>query len=190
MTTLNDTLSMPAVRRTVRRWCQSVVWWWQDLELRQWFRYKVYIPLRDQVSPRQRWLTREIPKQYTDLSYLMPHLTYRMLQQFVEGENGLEVLQDQVTADYGPMDAEVVAERRTYFQAAYVELEAAYQWSLKRAREAESMQEDLNSKLLEHARDKDRLQALEIFERREEQYQETDLRHLQNIMRHHKVLWT
>lgn len=78
------------------RWCRFK--WWLDENSPDWlnrlFRslFRFYI---DQIStrllPRQRWLTKQIPRDWRDKTSLIPDILYAMVVHFVEQERCFEV---------------------------------------------------------------------------------------------------
>lgn len=53
------------------------------IELKDWIRYT--------INPRQKWLTKKIPKHWSDKTYLIPELNFAMVVDFIEGEKALDV---------------------------------------------------------------------------------------------------
>jgi hypothetical protein len=53
---------------------------------------KLYYKIRDMLFPRQRWLTKKIPKDWCDKPELIKIILFETLVHFVEEENGLSDL--------------------------------------------------------------------------------------------------
>jgi len=53
------------------------------LDFKDWIRYT--------INPRQKWLTKQIPKHWCDKTHLISELNFAMVVDFIEGEKALEV---------------------------------------------------------------------------------------------------
>lgn len=70
----------------IQYWFREVAYWkvrilWTNVS--DWVRYT--------LNPRQRWLTKQIPKSWADKTWLIPELNFAMVVDFVEGEDALNV---------------------------------------------------------------------------------------------------
>jgi hypothetical protein len=51
------------------------------------------------LNPRQKWLTKQIPNDWTDKTHLIPLVNFAMVIDFVEGEKGLESIDWEASSD-------------------------------------------------------------------------------------------
>lgn len=51
---------------------------------------KFYDSILDHLNPQQKWLTKQIPKSWSDKTALIPDLVFACMIDFVESENGIE----------------------------------------------------------------------------------------------------
>jgi hypothetical protein len=70
----------------IQYWLREVAYWKIRIALsntRDWISYT--------LNPRQKWLTKQIPKSWADKTWLIPELNFAMVVDFVEGEQALDV---------------------------------------------------------------------------------------------------
>jgi len=78
----------------IQYWLREVAYWKIRIlytNVSDWIRYT--------INPRQRWLTKQIPKSWADKTWLIPELNFAMVVNFVEGENALNVTDWDATSE-------------------------------------------------------------------------------------------
>lgn len=83
--------------------------------------------IRDWFNPQQRWLTRAIPREYTDKSELVPLVLFAILINFVEEEDGLAQLDVDWTSEISAGHA--TPESVATIKADYTLLRLAYNYA-------------------------------------------------------------
>lgn len=61
---------------------------------------KIYDAIRYAINPRQRWLTKQIPKDWCDKVSLIPTLNFAMVVHFVDGEDALAETDWDASSEY------------------------------------------------------------------------------------------
>jgi hypothetical protein len=87
-----------------------------------------YEQISCRIWPRQKWLTKQIPKTWQDKDGLIEDLVFACLVNFWEAEDGEESLRLQ----YIDPDNRLSDERRAKFRDIYQRLNKAYFWAVSR----------------------------------------------------------
>lgn len=119
----------------------------------------------DIVNPKQRWLTKQIPRYWVDKCDLIPEMLFAAVIHFVQEEDGLTLLARQIEAP--GIDGKIDPQRSEEYSRVESDIRAAYEWALSR----------------------DKLFSTASFEK-ELVYRETDILQMESIVRHHRHLWT
>ena len=115
---------------------------------------------------KQQWLIDLIPAEFTDIDQLMEIVVYNALIHFLENDDGLESLEAQTVSEYHS------EEKRRHYRQVYSDMLSAYNWAKSR--------EDLIAVILESP-DREINMA---------EFNQTDTKHLMNVIKHRSHLWT
>lgn len=127
---------------------KRVAWWVDDI-----------------VNPKQRWLTRNIPRHWTDKCVLIPEVLFSSVIHFVRAEDGLSLLSRQIKSP--ALNGEIDPNRYQEYTKVLSDIRAAYEWAVVRDR------------LFKNANFEEKLN-----------YKKIDIQHMESIVRHHQHLWT
>ena len=145
--------------------------------------YNGYRAVVDWFFPKQRWLTRKIPNHWCDKVELIPRVLFASIIHFVEKEDGLEMLRLQIREL--AQDAAIVpdfADRMAECQNVIEVVEAAYSWAKQRDAFEEETWDNIPDEPL--------LASLNYYRNREEYGIDKDIKHMTDIVRVHRYLWT
>jgi len=147
--------------------------------------------IHDFLLPKQRWLTRQIPKSYTDVDDLITLCLHACLRKFVEEEDGLLNLHAQINSqiDTDEMSDEANAERQERYRVAVIELSDAYNWLNERDAFMSACL-SAGAEAEQYTDDSKRRAALTAYARGCEEYERREQVHLESIVRHYSLLWT
>lgn len=150
----------------------------------------LYWKIHDFLLPKQRWLTKEIPRAHTDIDDLVQLCLHTCLRQFIEKNNGLLSLHSKIDEVCEGVDCtpEITAERQEQYRLAILELSDAYKWLQERdAFMAACQQAALEAEM--YPTDSQRRAALQAYSRGCEEYSRRDQLHMESIVRHHSLMW-
>lgn len=136
-----------------------------------WLRTLWYDQIYRRFNPAQKWLTKKIPRTWRDKPELMEELLFECLGNFWIDEEGGEMLKHQFEGDYELN----TPERKRHYRKVYKALKEAWDWAKIREQQWEKCWETLDWK-----------QSSE----REEELSALDTKHLLNIIKYRKSMWT
>jgi len=87
---------------------------------RHWWRDFYYTQISSRLRPRQRWLTKKIPRTWVDKDTILEIAVLESLKHYVEGEDCFNVL----STTNPPVQAEFMAKVKHYYELATVKLPA------------------------------------------------------------------
>lgn len=128
------------------------------------------------LNPRQKWLTKIIPRTFSDIDYLMEETVFKCLINFWEHDDGEGVLRYQwECVDLKDEGFEHMIEQYNERKQVYLCMKEAYDHAKKRENLTKHLYTINNPKT--YIKFKDHLK-------------ESDTRHLLNIIRYRKYLWS
>lgn len=141
--------------------------------------------------PRQKWLTKKIPKTWCDKVELLPLLMFEILIRFVEEENGIAQLHLDWTEDVekGFVSQEYVDN----IKSIYSELEKTYYYVKTERKTLESALDKAYSDVPIWPNIASLKSYNEVYSeviRIEKEIEEKDFAAMYTIVKHHQVLWT
>lgn len=140
----------------------------------------LYWKLHNLFFPKQRWLTKQIPRAYTDTADILRICIFGCLRNFVECEDGLLHLNTALNSA-APPDQEK-------YRTAILELSSAYDWLQSRAAfEAAIAETARDSRILE--KEDERSAAVTAWAHAQEEYERREQLHMESIVRHSSLMW-
>lgn len=181
---------MNQIRKIVLKFQNWLYYHRYDYPFLLWFDAKEQ--LSERMFPRQRWLTKRIPRRWMDKTELIPEVLFATLIHFVEQEDGLQVMAYQVTAEINSQcsgDETPDLHRLDTYRTANRELTVAYRWAIERSARLQEIDDTL-VELMENQYIKNRRQLHENIQAAEEQWKRADLDALSLIVKHHRLMFT
>lgn len=145
-------------------------YWWKSV----WYNFEVFF------NPRQKWLTKKIPRTWSDKDYIIELCLFESLIKFWEkdGEDGESSTRYQYEASY---DSSCWGDKASYdarveeYKTVYNSLKLAYEWAKNREVE--------EAKLAE-------IKDYVVYFQKEQENIDKDTEMLQLIVKYRKYMWT
>jgi hypothetical protein len=137
--------------------------------------------------PRQRWLTKKIPKTWCDKVELVPLVLFEILKNFVEDEEGLNQLDLDWETDVA--NGWVSREYVDSVSADYIELKEAYTAIVETLPLLEKKEIELLDALLDSGM-KYGSEEWIAHSSIEKEIEDLKMKTLQTIIKHYQILWT
>ena len=91
------------------------------------------------INPRQKWLTKQIPKSWSDKTWLIPTLNFAMVVDFIEGEEALNVTDWEASSEQADKFSKELMDCYNYIKVRRPDLEKRHENSYP---EVENMTDD------------------------------------------------
>jgi hypothetical protein len=163
------------------------------LKLRQKLANFWYEQISTRLFPRQRWLTKAIPRWYMDAPDIIDLALYQILINYWEndGESMLRRTYESFTEDSEDLinagwSKEDIQKEHDKNYECYCALREAYQW----ARERQGVRANIDRILIHYRKTSEVKKVYNWFNAIEEHCLKEDDRHLQNIVKYRSYLWT